>query len=79
MNWIKSVIGGDVISTPSMTAGTGLMLAAPGRGYVKLIKGVDLDTMVTYVGPQKDVWGKVYIISGIAFYNANGLASASAI
>jgi uncharacterized linocin/CFP29 family protein len=82
--WIVERIGisgtpGQIFSSPSMTAGTGILMATPGKDWFKHIIGWDLDTWICEVGPMRDLWAKTFIISAVAYYDNNSVCQLTTI
>ena len=77
--WVKERIGGEIFSSSNLTAGTGILMATPGKGWFKHIIGWDLDTWVCEVGPMRDLWAKTFIISAVALYDSNAVCQQTTI
>lgn len=62
LDWIEKTIGGVVVDSNSVTAGTGLMMAAGDRGFFDAAIGVDLTTEVEELSLRegRDLFGVVY-------------------
>jgi len=79
LNWIRSVIQGEVYVTPAITAGTGLMSKTNPQGMFELVLAEDLTVETEVLEKSKNLWGKVYIRGLPVIYDSNALCKLSAI
>jgi len=79
IEWIKSVIQGDVFCTPAMTAGTGLLTKANPAGMFEYVLAEDLTTATEIVPRSGNLFGKVYIRGLPVVYDANAICTLTVI
>lgn len=79
--WIRETIGGEIFVTPTITAGTGMMLAAGDRGFFDLAVGVDLTTELEQLDLSKgrDLFGLVYECVVPRIWETNAICKLSSI
>ena len=79
LNWIKSVIGGNVYATPAITAGNGLMSAVRSEGAFELVLAEDLTVDLEVLEKSKNLYGKIYIRGLPVVYDSNALCKMTTI
>lgn len=70
---IKQMIGGDIFVTPFITAGTGMLLAAPNQGFFELIVAQDLTVETEIEGKTKNLFGRVFECVVPVVYDSNAI------
>ncbi len=77
----QQIGGGVILESPSLTAATGLMLAAGDRGYFDLAVGVDITTEVEELSLRegRDLFGVVYECLVPRIWETNGVCTLTSI
>jgi uncharacterized linocin/CFP29 family protein len=69
--------GGLILSSDDLTAGTGMIIAAPGRGFYKYHVPLDLSTKLTILEKSENLWGRVMICGRLVIGDTNAICKLS--
>lgn len=72
---VKGLIGGDIITTPYQTAGTGMLMTVPEAGHHELVIAKDLDTQTVLDEWTGDLKGRVYEAIIPVVYESNAICT----
>jgi uncharacterized linocin/CFP29 family protein len=81
MQWVSESIGGQILSSASITAGTGLLTTANPAGAFEYVVAEDLTTETEVQGVEKGngLFGRVYVRGLPVVYDANAICKLTSI
>lgn len=75
MPMVKDLIGGNIIKTNWLTAGTGMIIAEPVGGFYELVVAQDTTYESEILQKSKDLWGRVYECILPVIYEENAICT----
>jgi uncharacterized linocin/CFP29 family protein len=79
LDWIKSVIQGEVHVTPAIAATTGMMTKANPEGMFEYVLAEDLTVATETLAKSANLFGKVYIRGLPVVYDSNAICTMATI
>ena len=77
---VKEMLGGgDIFTTPYITAGTGMMLAMPEARFFELIVAQDLTVETETLPKTKNIFGRVFEAVAPVVYDSNAISTLTGI
>lgn len=71
--------GGLILATTDIVAGTGMIVAAPGRGFFKYHVPMDVSTKLSILEKSDNLWGRVYVAGRLVVNDKNCICTMTAI